>query len=369
MLAKNKLTLLFYLGTALIISGLLVFLAVQFIPEPPGDTVARARMAIIRSGNAKGEIYSSDLYREAVIAYDSAMSKWQAQNRRFILLRNFDEAEKYAGQALRKADEASETALKNHNSLKFRVSTKIDSLNSLSLKIDSLFRYYPLTPEIRERIAKGKLFLEESEQFYNAGNYLPASRKLTEAEFLLGSSYDFAGTSLKSYFEYYPEWKKWIDITIRSSKEKKDYAIIVDKFARKCIVYFAGIKKYEFNAELGINWVGNKRYSGDKATPEGMYKVAKKIDNGRTKYYKALLIDYPNPDDKTRFEEDKSKGELPFNSKIGGLIEIHGNGGKGADWTDGCIAVTDKEMDLLFRIAKTGTPVTIVGSMSPLGNI
>jgi lipoprotein-anchoring transpeptidase ErfK/SrfK len=48
------------------------------------------------------------------------------------------------------------------------------------------------------------------------------------------------------------------------------------------------------------------------------------------------------------------------------MIEIHGNGGKGADWTAGCIALTDREMDSLFKIVKVGTPVTIVGSMHDL---
>ena len=51
------------------------------------------------------------------------------------------------------------------------------------------------------------------------------------------------------------------------------------------------------------------------------------------------------------------------------MIEIHGNGGKGIDWTEGCVALTDKEMDVVFKIAKVGTPVTIVGSMVELENI
>ena len=52
-------------------------------------------------------------------------------------------------------------------------------------------------------------------------------------------------------------------------------------------------EKWEFDAELGTNWVGDKRVKGDKATPEGMYKITKKFDGRKTKYYKALLLDYP----------------------------------------------------------------------------
>jgi murein L,D-transpeptidase YafK len=97
-----------------------------------------------------------------------------------------------------------------------------------------------------------------------------------------------------------------------------------------------------------------------------MYKITGKFDGGKTKYYKALLLDYPNDEDRQKFRSEIEHGSLPASAKIGGLIEIHGNGGKGIDWTEGCIALTDKEMDLVFRIARVGTPVTIIGSMVDL---
>jgi len=48
---------------------------------------------------------------------------------------------------------------------------------------------------------------------------------------------------------------------------------------------------------------------------------------------------------------------------LAGIIEIHGGGGRGFDWTDGCVALTDSEMEYVFKIAKVGTPVAIIGSM------
>ena len=157
--------------------------------------------------------------------------------------------------------------------------------------------------------------------------------------------------------------------TINDSKKNRDYSIIIDKFSRKCLIYHNGDQKWEFEAELGKNWVGDKRVRGDKATPEGMYKITRKFDGNKTKYYKALLIDYPNEEDKQKFKAEIAQGSLPASAKIGNLIEIHGNGGKGIDWTDGCVALTDKEMDVIYKIAKVGTPVTIVGSMVELENI
>jgi murein L,D-transpeptidase YafK len=100
-----------------------------------------------------------------------------------------------------------------------------------------------------------------------------------------------------------------------------------------------------------------------------MYKITKKIDGYKTKYYKALLLDYPNDEDKEKFKSEISNGSLPSSAMIGGLIEIHGNGGKGIDWTEGCIALTDKEIDFVYRNVKVGTPVTIVGSTVSLENV
>ncbi len=105
---------------------------------------------------------------------------------------------------------------------------------------------------------------------------------------------------------------------------------------------------------------------GNKATPEGLYRITKKFEGSKTKYYKALLLNYPNDEDKARFKDEIARGSLPLDATIGGLIEIHGSGGKGIDWTEGCVALTDKEMDLIFKITKVGTPVTIVGSLVDL---
>ncbi len=122
----------------------------------------------------------------------------------------------------------------------------------------------------------------------------------------------------------------------------------------------------QFTAEFGKNWMGHKRTGGDKATPEGIYRVTQKKEGGRTIYYKALLINYPNDEDRKQFAQDKRKGLIPARAGIGGLIEIHGGGGKGIDWTDGCIALRNDDMDALYRLVAAGTPVVIVGSMKPL---
>ena len=91
------------------------------------------------------------------------------------------------------------------------------------------------------------------------------------------------------------------------------------------------------------------------------YRVVKKKDRGQSRYHRALLLDYPNAADRERFAAAQRRGEIPRGARIGGLIEIHGEGGRGQNWTEGCVALSNRDMDDLFRRVGTGTRVTIVG--------
>ncbi len=360
--------LLVFFGLILVIS-LAVMLLIRLTPNPPVEKIELARITLSEAAKNKAETYSRKLYTEAKSSYDSAMLNWERQNQRFIFFRDYEKVIQFADLSVTKANQASENSLSNSSNLKIKIRQKITMLNNLIADNSDLFTTYPLTSEIRTRISKGKQLLKEAEVIFSKGQYLSANRKLTDAEYLLTESFETASSSLKDYFRSYSTWKNWVDRTISESKKNRDYAIIVDKYSRKCFVYLSGSKKYEFTAELGKNWVGDKRVRGDKATPEGMYKVTKKLEGSRTKYHKALLLDYPNEEDKIKFDAEIARGSLPRSAKIGGLIEIHGDGGKGIDWTEGCVALTNDEIDLVYRIAKVGTPVTIVGSMKELKNL
>jgi hypothetical protein len=328
-----------------------------------------ARLTLSQATSNNANNYSKKLFTEAKTLYDSALLSWKKENKRFIYFRNYDSVSKYAELSAKKAEQAMEISKTSATNLRIKLKQKIDSLNELVIQIDKYFTTYPLSSEIRNRISKGKMYLKESDLDYKRGEYIQSNKKLTDAEYLLTASYENATNSLKEYFKSYPVWRRWVDRTISESRQNKCYSIIVDKYSRKCFVYFSGVKKYEYNVELGRNWVGDKRVKGDKATPEGMYKIVMKFGSNKTKYYKALLLNYPNENDVSEFRNRIAKGLLPPSAKIGGLIEIHGNGGKGIDWTEGCIALTDSEMEVIFRIASEGTPVTIVGSTVDLKQV
>lgn len=113
-----------------------------------------------------------------------------------------------------------------------------------------------------------------------------------------------------------------------------------------------------YKVSLGSEPVGPKQRQGDHKTPEGAYTLDRR--NPRSRFYRSLHVSYPTPEQ--RAEAAKS-GADP-----GGDIMIHGlpNGfgwlgslHRTMDWTDGCIAVTDQEMDEIWRAVDDGTPIEI----------
>jgi L,D-peptidoglycan transpeptidase YkuD (ErfK/YbiS/YcfS/YnhG family) len=158
------------------------------------------------------------------------------------------------------------------------------------------------------------------------------------------------------------QWRQWADMTIEETLRTNDTAILVDKLRRRVTLYRAGRAVVHFPAELGANGLRRKEHAGDRATPEGMYRVVQVKEAPNTRYYKALLINYPNDEDRMRFALGQRRGEISARAGIGSLIEIHGDGGEGRDWTDGCVALANEDMDRLFKHVGVGTPVTIVGT-------
>jgi hypothetical protein len=158
-------------------------------------------------------------------------------------------------------------------------------------------------------------------------------------------------------------WRSQAAETIAESRRDGGAAIIVDKLRRRLILYQGGRQRAVFSAELGGNGLERKLHTGDRATPEGRYRITVKKSGGATKYHLALLIDYPNAADLQRYRAAESGGAVPRGTGAGSLIEIHGHGGTGRDWTDGCVALSNEAMDRLFPQVRVGTPVTIVGTL------
>ena len=108
-----------------------------------------------------------------------------------------------------------------------------------------------------------------------------------------------------------------------------------------------------YDIDLGFAPVGDKKVEGDGKTPEGHYLIDRRNPNSR--YHLSLGIDYPRPSD---IEEARTLGKEP-----GGDIFIHGQGTPvsrlGRDWTWGCIAVTNDEIEEVYAMVRDGTIVSI----------
>ena len=142
--------------------------------------------------------------------------------------------------------------------------------------------------------------------------------------------------------------------------------IEVHKSERKMYMLHDGqvVKTYDIN--LGGNPIGHKQFEGDMKTPEGVYYISTK--NPKSSFHLSLQISYPNAADRAYAA---AQGKQP-----GGDIFIHGGPRtktpqpkrrfwqtakeKPSDWTAGCIAVTDREIEEIYAMISTRTPIRIL---------
>jgi murein L,D-transpeptidase YafK len=135
--------------------------------------------------------------------------------------------------------------------------------------------------------------------------------------------------------------------------------MVVIKAERKLYLYKDGDLVKTYPVGLGRSGWSDKQRARDNATPEGRYRIIGKKTGGP--YHRALLINYPNEDDREEFHRAKKKGLLPKSAGIGGSIEIHGGGNRGL--TYGCICLANDHVEELHRIVEEGTPIAIVGAL------
>lgn len=132
--------------------------------------------------------------------------------------------------------------------------------------------------------------------------------------------------------------------------------VLVEKAARRLTLFAQGraVRVYD-GIQLGGAPAGPKHFEGDKRTPEGRYTID--YGNPSSAYHLALHISYPSPADAAYAQ---AQGRAP-----GGLIMIHGQpnrwpaGRVPGDWTDGCIALSDDEIEQVWDSVGDGTPIEI----------
>jgi hypothetical protein len=216
----------------------------------------------------------------------------------------------------------------------------------------------------RQLLATSRTVLDEARAYQHAGDLETAAARARVAAALADQVRDRAAALAARYADAgtIARWQGWKRETIAWSRREGRAAIVVVKDAHEMTLFVRGEPVKTYTVELGFNWIADKRREGDGSTPEGRYRVVARLDHLASDFYKALLIDYPNAGDRAEFGRARRRGDIPASARIGGLIEIHGGGGRRRDWTEGCVAVTNPEIEDLFGRVSVGTPVTIVGS-------
>ena len=126
--------------------------------------------------------------------------------------------------------------------------------------------------------------------------------------------------------------------------------IVINKAPRRLYLLSGNTTLRALDIDLGNNPVGAKRMEGDGRTPEGIYQIDRR--NPNSQYYLSIGISYPNAQD---LAIAKAMGVSP-----GGDIFIHGTPPekrRNADWTAGCIAVTNREIEDIYAMVPDGTPI------------
>jgi len=135
--------------------------------------------------------------------------------------------------------------------------------------------------------------------------------------------------------------------------------ILVEKRQHWMVVYRDGQVIREFRVALGRGGLAPKTRAGDGRVPEGVYAIV--AHNPASAYHLALRIDYPSAEDEldARQRRVNPGGDIMIHGLPNGREKI-GSRQQMADWTEGCIALTNPEMDWLYRAVPDGTLIEIV---------
>ncbi len=326
--------------------------------KPPLSKLDSAKAALKLADQAGALRYAVEHYRIAEDLIKTGWLEMARQQGRLAPFRNYHKADSMLTLAAQTAREAQRLTL------------------DLIASLDSLSRYEH--DDLRQEIRTWRANLDGSlENFQAEKHWTSAELALRMGDNLIRKAeYEAARETIRkgredlrklenTVAEYANDeaqkigvWRRWVRETLDQSRSKGTYAVIVDKSAHRAYLVKGGELVHTYACELGYNSARQKLFAGDGATPEGTYVVtkAKRV----SKFHRALLINYPNSNDLSRLKENKAKGIISRYARAGALIEIHGEGGKNRDWTDGCVALKNNDIEHLMRYATVGTPVTIV---------
>jgi hypothetical protein len=341
-----------------ILFSVLVFLFLPF-QYPPVTSLENAKLALRQAAKANALRYAEKPYRSAEQVLKNGWMEMAHQNGRLFPFRDYRVADSLLNLAVQMAHQATREAQEHVRFLDSLAQSELADFRNELLSCRDALNGSLVNFKAEHYWSLADMSLKTSELLINEGEYEEAHQMVTKGRESLRQLIDILAEYANDEAQKINTWRHWVQETLTESCANGAHAVIVDKSAHKTYLVRAGNLVHTYNCELGYNSAHQKLFAGDGATPEGRYQVTAVKSRG-SKYYKALLLNYPNQLDRNRFKENKRKGIISSRARIGGLIEIHGEGGKNRDWTEGCVALTNSEMDHIMQYVTVGTPVTIV---------
>lgn len=257
-----------------------------------------------------------------------------------------------------------------HSSREGRRQAIREEMGSLRARRDRLHNmtgYFNDNEAVRKALTQADIKQNEAVLLLEQAKLDPAGLRLRETADFLREAEGEIGRRLSRYLdpEVQRRWRAWADETIAESRRTGGTAFLVSKIERTLFIVRRGAVTATIGIGLGKYGLTDKLYAGDEATPEGKYRITRKFPTSA--FYKALLIDYPNAEDLRSFAEARRQGLVPARADAGSAIEIHG-GGKDK-LTKGCVGMENADMDVVYKTAEIGMPVTIVGALAVDGTI
>ncbi|MBU3915958.1 L,D-transpeptidase [bacterium] len=304
--------------------------------------------------------YAKPEYRKYAESLEKARYNFAKEQSKLRWLRNHEKAQKefmfvheLGEEAYKKSDIQKRMLAESIRKDVAALQDQIRSFKELTLKIE--------TGKIaRKSLVKAEIALYQAIQLYDEGEYLLSQAQI-ETTYSHTKSAENTITRVLGRYTNPSQIKTWqtgVENAIRESEQTGCFSLVINKMEGSLDLYQNGELYKTYQVSIGRNGLQDKAYAGDKATPEGEYRIIRKLHNSQ--FHKALVINYPNKDDVKRFNNKKNKGLLAKSARIGGLIEIHG-GGKNI-LTDGCIGLDNRDIEELFNLVDVGNTVTIIGS-------
>ncbi|MBX3330441.1 MAG: L,D-transpeptidase [Nitrospira sp.] len=249
-----------------------------------------------------------------------------------------------------------------HRAAQAKVVRLEEQLHTITSKVESIDGRILLG----EKGVQTDLLVKQARSFFEQKDFQRAMQAAEKADHALKAQALLLSRELGRYADEsrITYWQTLAKQTIDWSRIHQSTAIVVSKADRELTLYKGGRKVLSYPVRLGFNGMLEKQFQGDGATPEGRYRVTDKRGQGQTQFYRALALDYPNSEDRRRFELAKKSGKIGPAKGIGGQIEIHGADNALLAQTLGCIMLDNSNMAVLYGGVSVGTPVTIVGALT-----